>query len=169
VIAVGTGAGTEAAAAPPWSAPVTVSRPANFLGSPFIGFGVGGRALVAWHFQDGIGDDSSEGWRAATRRRDGTFTSERGVPDMSAPPVVYGRLDAAGELGTQVLAGLVQAGGSYPGEETVSNGDRANQPWAAFDPVTGAPTIVWSQRIGRDDPGVPIEQLQTVLRTATRG
>jgi hypothetical protein len=46
--------------------------------------------------------------------------------------------------------------------------DRARSPAAAFDPVSGNPTVVWSQRIGPDGPTVPIDQIQTVLRASTR-
>ena len=82
--------------------------------------------------------------------------------------VVWARLDAVGELGTQVLAGPVAPNGAYAGEEAVSDADRARLPAAAFDPVTGAPIVVWSQRIGPDGPGVPVAQVRTVLRAATR-
>jgi hypothetical protein len=80
---------------------------------------------------------------------------------------VWSRLDAVGELGTQILAGLVTPTG-YPGEEPVSDADRARLPAAAFDPVSGAPTVAWTQRVGPDGPGVPIGQVRTVVRAATR-
>ncbi len=82
--------------------------------------------------------------------------------------VAWARLDAVGEVGTQVLAGLLEPGGVYAGEEAVSDADRARIPAAAFDPVTGTPTVVWSQRVSPDGPGVPIAQITTVLRAATR-
>jgi hypothetical protein len=82
--------------------------------------------------------------------------------------VAWARLDAAGQIGSEVRAGLIAPGGAYAGEEIVSDPDRARIPAAAFDPVSGNPTIVWSQRIGPDGPGVPIAQVQTVLRASTR-
>src|SRR5688572_7209369 len=83
--------GSAAGAAPPWSAPTIVSRPANFLDSSFIGFGGDGRALLAWSFQNGIGDDARAGWRMASRAPDGTVDPERRAPNLFTPPVVYGR------------------------------------------------------------------------------
>jgi hypothetical protein len=80
---------------------------------------------------------------------------------------VWSRLDPVGELGTQILAGLVTPAG-YAGEETVSDADRARLPAAAFDPVGGEPTVAWTQRVGPDGPGVPIGQIRTVVRVATR-
>jgi hypothetical protein len=82
--------------------------------------------------------------------------------------VAWARLDATGQLGTEVRAGLIAPGGAYVGEEVVSDLDRARLPAAAFDPVSGNPTIVWSQRIGPDGLDVPIAQVQTVLRASTR-
>jgi hypothetical protein len=82
--------------------------------------------------------------------------------------VAWARLNAVGQTGTEVRCGLVGPGGAYAGEEIVSDPDRARIPAAAFDPVTGNPTVVWSQRIGPDGPGIPIAQVQTVLRASTR-
>jgi hypothetical protein len=138
-----------------------------------------GTAFVAWSRWDGanlrarLATVSTDG-RSVARRTlsqpaydaaiEQVVTSQRAGEAL----VAWERLDAPREIGTQVLAGLVEPGGRYAGEEMVSDADRAPQPWADFDPVTGAPTIVWSQRIGPDGPFVPVDQLQTVARTATR-
>lgn len=82
--------------------------------------------------------------------------------------VVWSRLDDVGEVGTSVLAGYRPPTGAYPGEEQVSRGDRARVPAVAFDPASGLPTAVWSQREGPDAPGVPLEQIRTFLRASTR-
>jgi hypothetical protein len=82
--------------------------------------------------------------------------------------VVWSRLDDASEVGTNVLAGYLPPTGGYPGEELISRGDRARVPAVAFDPGSGLPTAVWSQREGPDDPGVPLEQIRTFLRASTR-
>jgi hypothetical protein len=138
-----------------------------------------GTAFVAWSGWDGANLRA----RLATVSTDGRSIARRTLSQpgydaaieqviTSRRPgealVAWERLDAPREIGTQVLAGLVEPGGRYAGEEMVSDADRAQQPWADFDPVTGAPTIVWSQRIGPDAPFVPVDQLQTVARTATR-
>jgi hypothetical protein len=73
-----------------------------------------------------------------------------------------------GELEMQVLTGPIAADGAYAGEEAVNDAERARLPAAAFDPVTGGPTVVWAQRIGPDGPGVPVAQVSTVLHAATR-
>ncbi len=96
------------------------------------------------------------------------------VGDLATGPragqaiVVWARLDAVGEIGTQIFAGEIAADGSYAGEEAVSDADRARDPAVALDPVTAAPTVVWSQRIGPDGPGVPIGEVRTVARASTR-
>ena len=82
--------------------------------------------------------------------------------------VAWARLDAVGEVGTSVLAGYLSPAGAYAGEEQVSTGDRARIPAAAFNPRTGSPTVVWSQREGLDGPGVPLQQVRTFLRASTR-
>lgn len=82
--------------------------------------------------------------------------------------VVWSRLDVVGEVGTNVLAGYQPPGGRFTGEEQVSHGDRAREPAVAFNPRTGLPTAVWSQREGPDGPGVPLEQVHTFLRASTR-
>jgi hypothetical protein len=82
--------------------------------------------------------------------------------------VVWSRLDAVAEVGTAVLAGYLPPSGAYSGEEQVSRGDRARTPAVAFNPRTGGPTAVWSQREGPDGPGVPLAQIRTFLRSSDR-
>jgi hypothetical protein len=50
----------------------------------------------------------------------------------------------------------------------VSDLDRARLPALAFDFKSERWTTVWSQRIGPDQPGVPLNQITTFLRSATR-
>jgi hypothetical protein len=135
--------------------------------------------LVAWSGFDG------QHFRARFAHFDRTGRSARittlsqpgydaAVSDLATNPqgietlVVWSRLDAVGEVGTVVLAGVVPPGGAYAGEEVVSAGDRARAPAVAFDPRTGIPTAVWSQRVGPDGPGVPPEQIQTFVRASDR-
>jgi hypothetical protein len=82
--------------------------------------------------------------------------------------VVWARLDAVGEIGDVVFAGYRAPTGIYTGEEEVSRGDRARKPAAAFNPRTGLPTVVWSQRQGPDGPGVPLRLIKTFLRASIR-
>lgn len=138
-----------------------------------------GTAFLAWSSSDGanararLATVTADGQTAITRTlsQPGYDASVRDVAtsrQRGEALVVWARLDAVGEQGTQVLAGPIAADGAYAGEEAVSDADRARLPATAFDPVTGAPTVVWSQRIGPDGPGVPVAQVRTVLRAATR-
>jgi hypothetical protein len=70
------------------------------------------------------------------------------------------------DLGDQVLAAVIVPGAAFAGEELVSTGDRAGSPVGAFDPRSGAPTIVWSQATGPLESA--IEARRQVLRAATR-
>jgi hypothetical protein len=95
------------------------------------------------------------------------------VRDLAVSPdgdlvIVWSRLDAVGEVGTSILANYRGRAGNYSGEEQVSNADRAHLPAVAFDPSTGFPTVVWSQRDGPDGPGAPLANVRTYLRAATR-
>jgi hypothetical protein len=137
-----------------------------------------GNGFVAWSTFDG----SNLRVRLAHASRAGAFV---GSQDLSQPGydavvgdlatsrstdaeiVVWSRLDAVGEVGTQVIAGYLQGGDNYAGEELVSRGDRARVPAVAFDP-SGVPTVVWSQREGPDGPGVPLASIRTFLRASTR-
>jgi hypothetical protein len=81
---------------------------------------------------------------------------------------VWSRLDAVGELGDRVQARVVGRGPELGAVEDVSDLDRARLPAVAFDVPAQRWTTVWSQRIGPDQPGVPLGQITTFLRSATR-
>ena len=99
------------------------------------------------------------------------------APETSAAPLsvmfAWSRLDAVGELGDRVQTRIMRRDNpSTPPElgppEDVSDLDRARLPAVAFDPASQRWTSVWSQRIGPDQPGVPLGQITTFLRSATR-
>lgn len=140
-----------------------------------------GTALVAWATWDGshfrVRAASLEGTDGRLIRAD-TLSApgyDAVTGDVAASPaagqalVVWARLDAAGELGTQILAApwRPRSGPAGP-EEVVSTGDRARKPTVAYDRVSGRPVAVWSQREGPDGPGTPIGQIRTFLRAAER-
>jgi hypothetical protein len=143
-----------------------------------LSIGGDGNAFVAWSSFDG------QNFRARLaslnktgRRAHFTTLSQPGydaaVRDLAFGPrgdgiAVWSRLDAVRELGDAVIAGYLSADGSFQGEEQVSRGDRARRPSVAFNPVTGLPTVVWSQRVGPDGPGTPLEQIRTLLRASDR-
>lgn len=82
--------------------------------------------------------------------------------------LAWSRLDAPGELGDRVQAALRPPGGSFGPPEDVSDLDRARLPAVAFDSNSSRWTAVWSQRIGPDQPGVPLNQITTFARSSTR-
>jgi len=82
--------------------------------------------------------------------------------------IVWGVQNSAGEEPGGVRAAYIPPSGAYGGEENIGAGDRARVPAAAFNPVTGRPTVVWSERVGPDGPGVPLAEIQTFVRAATR-
>jgi hypothetical protein len=137
-----------------------------------------GDAFIAWTGFDGKNFRA----RLAIARRAGAFNalqplSQPGydavVRDLAVAPsgndaiVVWSKLDVVGEVGDKVFAGYL-SGDSYGGEEQVSQGDRARVPAVAFNPSTGHPSAVWSQREGPDGPGVPLANVRTFLRASTR-
>ena len=82
---------------------------------------------------------------------------------------VWSRLDAVGELGDRVQARtLLLPSGEFGPVEEVSDLERARLPAVAVDTPSQRWTAVWSQRIGPDQPGVPLDQITTFLRSATR-
>jgi hypothetical protein len=90
-----------------------------------------------------------------------------GPDPRPAVMVVWSRLDPVGELGDRVRSALRPPGGPFGAPEDVSDLDRARLGHGAFDPQAQRWTAVWSQRIGPDQ-GVPLAQITTYLRSATR-
>ena len=135
--------------------------------------------LVAWSTFDGRNFRARAGFanprgrflRKATLSRPGY---DAAVGDLTTSGrvgealVAWSRLDDVGEVGTSVLATYIDPQRRSGAEEQVSRGDRARAPMAAFNPRGGLPTIVWSQREGPDEPGVPLGRVRTFLKAATR-
>ena len=57
----GFAASAVASAAPPWSAPQTISSPALFIDDPRLAFSSNGSALASWRWQNGIGNKATSG------------------------------------------------------------------------------------------------------------
>lgn len=113
----------SAAAAPPWSAPQSLSATHLFVSDPAIAFAGDGSALAAWRWQDGIRADAVASESAAARAPGTTaFGPERRLSPAgrAGAPVLYGRSRA-------VLA-LVRPLGS--------NRDRQSQLRVAFGSVS---------------------------------
>lgn len=145
-----------------------------------------GSATLAWTAAQTIPGSARPRFaaRAATASRPGAFGPPRTIsaPDHDAAVsdvatggryetlVVWTRLDAVQEIGVQVFGAVRREGApGFLAPEAVSPPDeRARVPAAAYDPSTGLPSIVWSARNGPDGPGVPIAQVRTYLRAATR-
>jgi hypothetical protein len=141
------------------------------------------QAMLAWNDWDGTAwrvlvADSGSGARfgapvvISPAGEQAVLGAAAVVPQSAPVPtgtalVVWSRLDAVGEVGDHVRAALRPPGGTFGAPENVSDLDRARVPDVAFDPVSGRWTVVFSQRIGPDQ-GVPLNQITTFLRTATR-
>lgn len=137
-----------------------------------------GNGLVAWSSFDGKNFRARLATITPTGRR-ASFTTlsqpgyDAAVGNLALGPagdavVVWAQLDALRELGDVVFADRVAPDGSYTGEERVSGGDRARNPSVAFNPRTDVPTVVWSQRVGPDGPGVPLADIRTFVRASDR-
>jgi hypothetical protein len=134
-----------------------------------------GRGFVAWSSFDG--QNARARLASLTRRgRSAHLTTlsrpgyDAAIRDLATSRtgeavVVWSKL---AELGDVAFAGVAPPDGRYAGEEQVSIGDRARLPAVAFNPQTGVPTVVWSQREGPDGPDVPLEMVRTFLRASTR-
>lgn len=81
---------SEVSAAPPWSAPQTISSAAaKGIYQPELGFDARGRALASWSAARTTGRGLVE--RTATRAPGAAaFGPERAAPNFAAPPVLYG-------------------------------------------------------------------------------
>jgi hypothetical protein len=80
-----------AAAAPPWSAPLTVAAGIPQLGEPTIGFGTGGRAVLSARLTTEAQGVPSRGFtRLFGQQPGGTFAGRARIV-LAAPPAPYGQ------------------------------------------------------------------------------
>jgi hypothetical protein len=83
--------------------------------------------------------------------------------------LAWSKLDAVGELGDRVQVTIRRpTDGLFGPPEDVSDLDRARLPAVAYDSRSNRWTTVWSQRIGPDQPGVPLDQITTFARSSVR-
>jgi hypothetical protein len=136
-----------------------------------------GNGMIAWTTWDGTRFRA----RLGIANRSGSFRSFQNLSSVQANAIVYDiaagrtgealvvwvRLIAAGEEPGGVRAGYIPPNAGYAGEQDIGAGVKARAPHAAFDPVTGRPTVVWSERVGADGPGVPLAEVQTFVRAST--
>ncbi|MGH2947596.1 MAG: hypothetical protein ACRDPC_15330, partial [Solirubrobacteraceae bacterium] len=135
----------------------------------------GGRSVVAWTTFDG----------ANTRVRAATATGRTfGSAQTLSPPgldalaghlaarpdgealAVWTAGDVLDEEGGQIQAALAPPGAAFGPFEAVSAFEEARVPAAAYDPVTGRPTVVWSNRPAGSV--LPVDDVETVAQAATR-
>jgi hypothetical protein len=149
-------AASAALAAPPWSAPETVSSPALFIESPHVAFDGNGRAYATWLWDGGVGQDAPTGWRVAVREPGAAeFGPERSAPNLVTAPVGYGlnsvlaldqRNRARGRI--TLRARLARRDGSFGRPDTI----------ATYKPGLGPPSlsrfdvalVAWTQESSRD-------------------
>jgi hypothetical protein len=136
-----------------------------------------GNGMVAWTTWDGIRFRA----RLGIANRSGSFRSFQNLSSNQASAVVYDiaagrtgeaivvwdRLNSVGEEPGGIRAGYIPPNGNYGGEQDVGAGAKARAPAVGFNPVTGRPTVVWSERVGEDGPGVPLAEVQTFVRSST--
>jgi hypothetical protein len=136
-----------------------------------------GNGMVAWTTWDGIRFRA----RLGMANRSGSFRSFQNLSSNQASAIVYDlaagrtgeaivvwdRLNSVGEEPGGIRAGYIPPNGNYGGEQDVGASAKARAPAAAFNPVTGRPTLVWSERVGEDGPGVPLAEVQTFVRSST--
>ncbi len=132
----------------------------------------GTRALIAW-----TGHDTAWRVRVARSGANGTFGAPQTVSaagadallgDLAALPdgtaaVTWSGLDGE-QLVKDVWAAVRPAGGAFGAPELVSDG-ALRLPSVALDPVTGQPTVLWSQRLG---PQASVATITAYVRAATR-
>jgi hypothetical protein len=126
----------------------------------------GGRVTVAWA---GLTADGRQ-VRAATAARGAHLRDSQAVSPVG-PGVVLGDLAAAGgrrlvvwldggaDDAGQLMAATAPPGAAFGPPEAVGDQPRARAPRAAIDPLSGRPTVLWSERTSG---------LTTVARAATR-
>ena len=136
-----------------------------------------GNGMVAWTTWDGTRFRA----RLGIANRSGSFRSFQNLSSIQASAIVYDlaagrtgealvvwdRLNSVGEEPGGIRAGYIPPSGNYGGEQDIGAGDKARVPAVAFNPVTGRPTVVWSERIGADGPGVPLAEVQAFVRSST--
>jgi hypothetical protein len=140
-----------------------------------IGVRAGSRWLMAWTGFDG----TMRRARVAATGAGHRF----GAPQDVSPPGIeawIGDLAAArdgralvtwtagtgDELAGQIQAALAPAGAPFGPPELVSDLQEARLPAAAFDPVGGRPTVVWSNR--PEGSARPLDEIETFAQAATR-
>jgi hypothetical protein len=136
-----------------------------------------GNGMIAWTTWDGTRFRA----RLGIANRSGSFRSFQNLSSIQASAIVYDlaagrtgeamivwdRLNSVGEEPGGIRAGYIAPGKPYGGEQDLGAGEKARVPAVAFNPVTGRPTVVWSERIGADGPGVPLAEVQTFVRSST--
>src|SRR5436190_19850014 len=143
-----------------------IDRPAATVA---LGLTDAGIATVAWSGVSGTRPSFTYPVLASTSDGAGRF----GVPQEVAPNGALGDLALARDgralltwarvaggsyqITDQVFAALRPAGATAFGPpEAVAPPDVASEPHAAFDPVTGRPTVVWSARPNGHDPSLGV-------------
>jgi hypothetical protein len=137
-----------------------------------------GNGHVAWTTWDGtrfrvrLGTADRTGtfrsFQTLSSARAGAIVSDLATARPGEALIVWEVLNAVGETPGGVRAAYIAPDGSYGGEEDIGAGTQARVPAVAFNPVTGRSTVVWSERIGPDGPGVPLAQVQAFVRSSTR-
>jgi hypothetical protein len=136
----------------------------------------GSRWLMAWTGFDGTVRRArvaatGAGLRFGTPQDVSPPGIEAWIGDLAAAPdgrtLVAWTAGTGDELAGQIQAALAPAGAPFGPPELVSAMQEARLPAAAFDPVSGRPTVVWSNR--PEGSARPLDEIETFAQAATRG
>jgi hypothetical protein len=155
---------SAALAAPPWSAPGSVSPASLFVDDPQVVFDTGGRAYATWRWTNGTGPSATGGRRIAVREPGAAeFGAERSAPNFVTPLLTHGvdrvlgldeRRRSRGRV--SLRARFSRPDGSFGRPHTISTHVAAGSPSLA---VHGDALVAWTQQGSRG---------RRIVRTAIR-
>jgi hypothetical protein len=143
-----------------------------------LGVAPDGTATVAW--SQAVGKPATYPVRVAISAFPNAFTSftqlapSGAVHDLATGPggttlVVWGQIADNPDQAEQIVAAIRPGGsGTFGAAEAVSGTDDPSTAVAAFDPVTGQPSIVWTARSTSAAPGVRLATRPAVAARSTR-
>jgi hypothetical protein len=145
--------------------------------------GDGRGAVLAWVGADPSAPPTPNGVstrvRVAVQGADGRFGAAQdlspaaqpvaavsGAGNGSATVVSWVRLAPVSDVSGQVLAAVRPVNGAFGAVEPVAPADNASSTAATF--AGDRPLVLWAARPAGEGPGIPVSQIQTVVRAAVR-
>src|SRR3954469_18915767 len=176
-LAAALGLAVPAAHAATWSAPTTLSAPHTFVGPLAVG---GGGTVVAWPWQDGVGQNAPGGAAFAGRPPTGVFGPERPAPTGLLDVAAYGSTrtlalamtiaPGSGPTGAQnqrLAYAYGRRDGGFEATRTLHTGPIVYRPQLAVNGV-GRALIAWVE-VTRTSSGGTRRIVRAAERTGSRG